>query len=45
LFFQAVKGFTAHRSGAELLSLALTQIMVVTLTGALVSKFGYYVSE
>ncbi|KAF2678928.1 MFS general substrate transporter, partial [Lentithecium fluviatile CBS 122367] len=42
LFFQAVKGFTASRSGAEILPLALTQILVVTITGVLVSKFGYY---
>jgi hypothetical protein len=44
MFFQAVKGFSAQRSGVEILFLALTQILVVVLVGALVSKFGYYVS-
>ncbi|KAF2869455.1 permease of the major facilitator superfamily [Massariosphaeria phaeospora] len=42
LFFQAVKGFSAQRSGAEILFLALTQILIVVLVGALVSRFGYY---
>ncbi|ORY15983.1 major facilitator superfamily domain-containing protein [Clohesyomyces aquaticus] len=42
MFFKAVKGFSAHRSGAEIRSLALTQILVITVVGALVSKFGYY---
>ncbi|KAF1934984.1 permease of the major facilitator superfamily [Clathrospora elynae] len=42
MFFQAVRGFSAQRSGIEILFLALTQILVVVVTGALVSKFGYY---
>jgi hypothetical protein len=43
MFFQAVKGFSAQRSGAEILILSLTQILVVVIIGALVSRFGYYV--
>jgi hypothetical protein len=43
MFFQAVKSFSAQRSGAELLFLALTQILSVVVVGALVSKLGYYV--
>ncbi|KAF2120122.1 major facilitator superfamily-domain-containing protein [Lophiotrema nucula] len=42
IFFQAAKGFSALRSGIEILSLALTQIAVVVMTGTLVSKYGYY---
>jgi len=45
MFFQAAKAFSAQRSGAEVLFLALTQILTVVVVGALVSKFGYYVSE
>ncbi|KAF1914749.1 permease of the major facilitator superfamily [Ampelomyces quisqualis] len=42
MFFQAVKSFSAQRSGAELLFLAMTQILSVVVVGALVSKLGYY---
>ncbi|KAH7081063.1 major facilitator superfamily domain-containing protein [Paraphoma chrysanthemicola] len=42
MFFQAVKDFSAQRSGAETLFLALTQILAVVVVGALDSKFGYY---
>ena len=45
MFFQAAKAFSAQKSGAEILFLALTQILTVVVVGALVSKFGYYVSE
>jgi hypothetical protein len=44
MFFQAVRGFSAQRSGTELLFLTLTQILTVVVVGALVSKIGYYVS-
>lgn len=45
MFFQAVRGFTAQRSGAEILFLAMTQILTVVVVGALVSRSGYYVSR
>ena len=45
MFFQKVKTFSAQRSGAEILFLALTQIVTVVAVGALVSKTGYYVSS
>lgn len=44
MFFQAAKGFSAQRSGAEVLFLAQTQILTVVVIGALVSRCGYYVS-
>lgn len=45
MFFQTVKGYSAQRSGAELLFLAMSQILTVVAVGVLVSKFGYYVSR
>ena len=44
MFFQTVKGFSAQRSGVEILFLTLTQILTVEVVGALVSRSGYYVS-
>jgi len=44
MFFQTVKGFSAQRSGVEILFLTLTQILTVVVVGALVSRSGYYVS-
>lgn len=45
MFFQKARELSAQRSGAELLFLALTQIVTVVAIGALVSKIGYYVSQ
>ncbi|KAF2827813.1 MFS multidrug transporter-like protein [Ophiobolus disseminans] len=42
MYFQAARGFSAQRSGAELLFLALTQILVVVVVGGIVSRVGYY---
>jgi hypothetical protein len=44
MFFQVVKHFKAQRSGVEILSLALTQILVVVIVGVLISRSRYYVS-
>jgi hypothetical protein len=45
MFFQKVRELSAQRSGAEVLFLAMTQIVTVVGVGALVSNTGYYVSQ
>ncbi|KAN0074851.1 Major facilitator superfamily domain containing protein [Elaphomyces granulatus] len=43
IYFQSIKGFSPLKSGVEFLALALPQIGLTVVSGALASKFGYYV--
>lgn len=43
LYFQSVKGSSAIRSGVSTLPFIISVIVAVTLSGALVNKFGHYI--
>ena len=42
-YFQAVQGVSATISGVRMIPLVLSQIVSIILTGAIISKRGYYV--
>ena len=43
-YFQAVEAVTATKSGIRFIALALPEIVAIVVSGAVVSKIGYYVS-
>ncbi|KAL8704581.1 MAG: hypothetical protein Q9201_002273 [Fulgogasparrea decipioides] len=42
-YFQAVQGVSATKSGIRFIPLALPEIVAIVVSGAFVSKVGYYV--
>lgn len=43
-YFQGVEGTTALTSGIRFMPLVIPQITAIVLSGAVVSKYGHYVS-
>ena len=44
-YFQSVRGASPIRSGVNYIPVALSELVGIVLSGALISKFGYYVRE
>lgn len=45
IYFQSVQGVSTTQSGVRFIALVLPQIVGLVVTGALVSQWGYYVSD
>lgn len=45
IYFQSVQGVSTTQSGVRFIALVLPQIVGLVVTGAIVSQWGYYVSD